>query len=117
MTKKEHNQLMEQLESYDNMGEMIDAILQMDNEKKFVGIAATAYAVMEEEKDKEQMRLFINVVDHDLKLFKNKKQRDGYYKMVYDKVFDVKEADNNSYDVGVDHDKIHKFLVDRLDLQ
>jgi hypothetical protein len=108
---------MKQLESYESMGELIDALLQMDDEKKFVGIAATAYAVMEEEKHKEQMKLFISIVDHDLKVFTNNKERNTYYKMVYDKVFDVKEAENDSFDIGVDHDKIHEFIVDRLGLQ
>jgi len=116
MNKKEHNQLMKQLESYESMGELIDAILQMDDEKKFVGIAATAFTAMEEDKDKEQMRLFINVIDHDLKVFKTKEERNTYYKIVYDKVFEVREAENNSFDIGVDHDQIHQFLVDRLDL-
>ena len=117
MTEQQHNALIKQLEDYETYGEMIDAVLKMDDERKLFCIAAVAYSTMQEEKDKQQMMLFIKVISHDLSIFKNKKQKMRWYKTIYDKTFIVKEADNETFDVGVNHDCIHNFLVDRLDLK
>ena len=117
MTKIEHEQLIKDLEAYPTYGDMIDAILKMDEERKFLCIGAVAYSTMKEEIDKKQMMLFIQVIHKDLNLFKNVKQRYKQYKIVYDRVFTVISADDETFDIGVDHDKIHEFLVDRLDLK
>ena len=118
MTKIEQDQLLKQLEDYPTYGEMIDAILKMDEERKFVCMASVAYATMREEKDKKQMQLFLNVVYNDLNDYgKLKKEKTQLYKAVYDSTFTVEEAGNDTFNIGVNHDKIHEFLVDRLDLK
>ena len=117
MNKIEHEQLLKDLEVYPTYGDMIYAILKMDEERKFLCIGAVAYSTMTKQKDKEQMMLFIKLIHKDLNIFKDKKERMNYYKMVYDKTFIVKEADDDTFDIGVDHDNIHTFLVDRLDLK
>ena len=116
MNKIEHDALIKQLKDYENYGDMIDAILKMDDEKKLLCMASVAYSAMQEQKDKDQMMLFIKVVTQDIDAFKSKKKKLQWYKAIYDKTFVVKEAENNSFDIGVNHDKIHNFLVDRLDL-
>ena len=116
MTKIEHEQLLKDLEAYENYGVMIDAVLKMDEEKKFLCVGAVAYSTMTEQKDKDQMMLFIKIVSQDIDFLKSKKKKLQLYKAIYDQTFTVKEADNESFDIGVDHDKIHNFLVDRLDL-
>ena len=117
MTKIEHEQLIKDLEAYPTYGDMIDAILQMDEERKFLCIGAVAYSTMTEEIDKEQIKLFIKIVAQDIDFLKSKKKKLQLYKAVYDKTFTVISADDDTFDIGVDHDKIHEFLVDRLDLK
>jgi hypothetical protein len=116
MTKAQHDALIKQLEDYKTYGDMMEAILKMDDDKKLFCVAGTAYSIMTEEKQKEQMKLFISIISHDLSIFKNKKEKMQWYKAVYHRIFTVKEVDDDTYDIGVDHDSIHNFIVDRLDL-
>ena len=118
MTIEQHNALIKQLEDYDNYGDMIEAILKMDDESKLFCIAASAYSIMQEDKSKEQMKLFMNIISHDLNVYKSKKEKMQWYKAIYNRIFTVEEVvEDESYNIGVDHDKIHNFLVDRLDLK
>lgn len=117
MTAAEQKELLKELAEYPTYGEMIDAILKMDEERKFVCMASVAHTTMTEEKDRNQMQLFLNLVYQDLKVYKNVKDKMKWYKAIYDKTFTIREADNDTYDIGVDHDVIHEFLIDRLDLK
>jgi hypothetical protein len=118
MTNKEQQQLLKDLAAYPTYGEMIDAILKMDAERKFVCMAAVAYSTMTEEKDQKQMQLFLNTVYSDFNKYNNlKKEKMEFYKLIYDKTFTVEDAGDDTYNIGVSHETIHNFLVDRLDLR
>ena len=118
MTNKEQQELLKELAEYPTYGEMIDAILKMDAERKFVCMAAVAYSTMTEEKDQKQMQLFLNTVYSDFNKYNTlKKKKMELYKAIYDATFLVEELDDDTYNIGVSHETIHNFLVERLDLK
>jgi hypothetical protein len=114
MTDKHFKGLLNNIGGYTNHYNMIKDILNMNVEDKFVCISMVVYLLVEEEIKKKQVMTYVKIVINDLSVLSIKEREDIYINMIEDTYHLIDRKD--SYDIGCNHDKIHEFLVDRLDL-
>ena len=114
MQPKQFADLLDQIGQYENNHEMVTKVLKMRPEKKFFCLCAMTYLLTDDNTPQRQMMLFAKVVAHDLADFKGKEKND-LYNTIINGTFKVIDR-TDSYDIGCNHDSIHEFLVDRLQL-
>lgn len=115
MKDKDYDKLITKLETFKDTYSMISYMLTLDYEKKVHSIIAVVGS-MADEKQLKQLKIFFNTLRKDMEVYKTKRERELMYTNVYNSIFDVVDKGDGTFDIGVDHDKIHAFLVDRYDL-
>ena len=114
MTEKRLRKLIDTIKSHKDNKEMVRYVLDMKGEDKFACLCAMMHNLCGEDKLQNQIVLFCKVIMEDLSKLKSK-DKEAIYKNVIDTTFILKEKET-CYDIGYHEDKVHEFLVDRLDL-
>lgn len=115
MKDNQFNKLITKLESFTETYDMIRYILTLDYEKKVHSLLAVVGA-MADEKQLQQLKIFATTIKKDMEVYTIKKEKELIYFNIYNSVFDVIDKGDGTFDIGIEHDKIHKFIVDRFDL-
>ena len=114
MTEKRLRKLIDSIKSQTDNKEMVRYVMDMKGEDKFACLCAMMHNLCPEDKIQEQIILFCRLMMEDLSKFKGKEQ-EAMYKGVIDRTFTLTEKET-CYDIGYHEDKVHTYLVDRLDL-
>jgi hypothetical protein len=114
MRNEKFSDIINHLASYTSSYEMVTDVLKMNGRNQFISLCAIANQLCDDETSSNQIMLYAKIVERDLSVFEEDEE-DQMYMAVIDGTFDIIDK-HDSYDIGCDHDKIHEFIVDRLDL-